>query len=134
MPLNTDINCYCGSMAPASQCCARFIYQGQIASTAVELMRSRYSAHVYGAIDYLWQTWSTSSRHSTSPEAIHQWANRCEWLGLEILDWHKGGVSDQEGTVTFIAQYRLGQKTHQHLEKSLFRREQSFWRYVDHCA
>lgn len=134
MPLTAPNYCPCGSMAPASRCCSRLIYQGQVATTALELMRSRYSAHVCGAIDYLWQTWSETTRHRTSQDAIREWANSCQWLGLEILDWDKGGEQDSEGTVTFSATYRLGDQTHRHLEKSLFRREGGQWRYLDHCA
>ncbi|MDO3388286.1 YchJ family metal-binding protein [Gilvimarinus sp. SDUM040013] len=134
MPLAAPNYCPCGSTVAASQCCSRFIYQGQAASTALELMRSRYSGHVCGAIEYLWETWSESTRHRTSIAAIREWATSCEWLGLEILDWQGGGHSDSQGTVTFSATYRIGQQTHRHLEKSAFCRENGFWRYFDHCA
>ncbi|MDO3382915.1 YchJ family protein [Gilvimarinus algae] len=134
MPLTAINYCPCGSGTASSSCCSALIFHGQAAKTALELMRSRYSAHVLLAVDYLWNTWSESTRHRTSPEAIREWAASCDWLGLDILDHQAGGEADDEGTVTFSASYRLGEQAHQHLEKSLFRRENGLWRYVDHCA
>lgn len=133
MPLTTPNYCPCGSALAGARCCARFINQGQIPATALELMRSRYTAHVCGAIDYLWLSWSETTRQDTTKEAIAEWAASCDWLGLEILNCQAGGPGDTEGTVTFCATYRLDRRLHQHLEKSLFRREQNLWRYVGHC-
>lgn len=133
MPLTAMNSCPCGSGDLGSQCCAPYLDLLREAPTALKLMRSRYTAHVCGNVDYLWKTWSESSRHRTSQAAIREWAHSCQWLGLEILDWQDGEEQDQQGTVTFSASYRLGEQTHRHLEKSLFRRENGSWRYVDHC-
>ncbi|UTF61483.1 YchJ family protein [Gilvimarinus sp. DA14] len=134
MPLTAPINCPCGSGNATADCCGPLIFEGQSAPTAERLMRSRYTAHVVQAIDYLWQTWSVSSRNRTSKEAIDDWARSCHWLGLDILACEGGGADDDTGTVTFSARYQLGQQTHHHLEKSLFRRESGHWRYIDHCG
>lgn len=133
MPLTAPTICPCGSNKPTLECCGQFIFSGKAAPTAQELMRSRYTAHVLQDIDYLWLTWSETSRNRTSKEAIKDWAQNCTWLGLDILACELGGVRDDTGTVTFSARYQLGQQTHQHLEKSLFRRESNQWRYIDHC-
>ncbi|WP_157497880.1 YchJ family protein [Gilvimarinus chinensis] len=133
MPLTAPTICPCGSGKPTSQCCGPLIFEGRHAPTAESLMRSRYTAHVLLAIDYVWSTWSSASRNRTTKEAIGEWASSCHWLGLEILSCEAGGINDNTGTVTFSARYQQGQQTHQHLEKSLFRREGGHWRYIDHC-
>ena len=94
-------------------------------------MRSRYSAHVLLAIDYLWHTWAAPGRAQSSPEEIRAWAQSCDWQGLEIVATDKGGSDDQQGIVSFIAHFRQGGKNHQHREISRFVREQGEWRYLD---
>lgn len=95
-------------------------------------MRSRYTAHVVLAIDYLWDTWSPEQRLHSSKADIHQWAESCDWLGLQILATSQGLGSDQEGYVEFIALYRQQGQLQQHHEKSLFRKNLGKWLYVDH--
>ena len=133
MPLTPSSICPRGSGLGLTECCGRLIYQGLTAETAEQLMRSRYSAHVLRAIDYIWQSWSETTRQCTTPEAIRDWAESCEWLKLDILHTDDGGTADDTGTVTFCAHYRLGDHTHQHPEKSLFQREAGQWHYVAHC-
>lgn len=95
-------------------------------------MRSRYSAHVLLAIDYLWRTWSPELRQRSSPEAIHAWASSCEWLGLEILATRQGAAADSEGVVEFIAHFRQQGEIYQHHEISYFVHTTQGWLYVDH--
>jgi|SRR5690554_599040 len=133
MPLNASTTCPCGSQESLHKCCSPLILQGAKALTAEQLMRSRYTAHTLLAVDYLWHTWSPARRGDSSPEAIWQWASRCQWLGLNILACEAGGIDDNEGHVTFCARYRLEGQTQYHLEKSLFRRENGLWRYLDHA-
>ncbi len=95
-------------------------------------MRSRYSAHALLAIDYLWDTWSPEQRLRSSKQDILQWAQSCDWLGLQILATHKGQAGDQEGTVEFIALFRQNGQLQQHHELSLFRKNLGKWLYVDH--
>jgi len=138
MPLKTRANatnplraCPCGSGKTLQACCLPYI-QGQApAPTAEALMRSRYSAHVLLAIDYLWRTWARSGRRHSSPDDIRAWAQSCEWLGLEIVATDKGGEQDREGVVSFIAHYRQAGVNQAHREISRFVREQGEWRYLD---
>ncbi|MDQ6967588.1 MAG: YchJ family metal-binding protein, partial [Mariprofundaceae bacterium] len=48
--------CPCGSNKPFASCC-RPIIANDSASTAEQLMRSRYSAFVLGDAEYLLKTW-----------------------------------------------------------------------------
>ena len=95
-------------------------------------MRSRYTAHVLLAIDYLWNTWSPEQRINSSKQAIHAWASSCEWLGLRILETQAGQVQDAQGLVSFIALFRQAGQLHEHHEVSVFNKTQQGWFYVNH--
>lgn len=123
--------CPCGSGGLLQVCCLPYIQGAKSAPTAEALMRSRYTAHVLLAIDYLWSTWAEAGRIHSSPEQVHAWAVSCEWLGLEIIATDKGGENDPQGIVSFIARFRQGGKAQEHREISRFVREQGQWRYLD---
>ena len=95
-------------------------------------MRSRYTAHVLLAIDYLWGTWSPEQRIRSSKQDIQAWASSCEWLGLRILDTQAGQPQDNEGLVSFVALFRQHGQLHEHHEISLFKKTLQGWVYVDH--
>ena len=48
--------CHCGSGQSYESCCAPYVTGAEQAPTAEALMRSRYSAYVEHAIDYLGET------------------------------------------------------------------------------
>ena len=95
-------------------------------------MRSRYTAYALLDIDYLWDTWSAKARTRSSKEEIRQWAESCEWLGLQILATEAGGEQDTQGLVTFAARFRCNGQVQQHHEVSLFEKTAEGWRYIDH--
>ena len=115
--------CPCGSGIDYQQCCGRW-HAGESASTAEQLMRSRYTAFVIRNESYLLATW----HHSTRPSQIDFELTQ-KWLGLKIVATHTDG---DLATVEFIARYRLGgaSAARQH-EVSRFVREQGRWFYVD---
>ncbi len=124
--------CPCGSQKSLAHCCLPYIQGNSWPETAEQLMRSRYTAHLLLAIDYLWDTWSPEQRLRSSKSDIRHWAESCDWLGLQILSTRKGLVNDQEGLVEFIALYRHKGQFQQHHELSLFRRNLGKWLYIDH--
>jgi SEC-C motif-containing protein len=94
-----------------------------VADTPEKLMRSRYSAYVTGAEDYLKATWHPSTRPKdtvTDPGM--------KWLGLEVK-----AVTQEadQGTVSFVARCRVAGKGHRLQETSRFVREDGLWFYVD---
>ena len=134
-PLNTsDTPCPCGSSQVLNSCCLPFIEGTQQAATAEQLMRSRYTAHTLLAIDYLWDTWSPDQRLRSSKADIRAWAERCEWLGLQVLGTQDGGVTDDSGIVEFIALFRQQCQLQQHHEVSVFKKILGKWLYIDHQA
>ncbi len=124
--------CPCGSQKILGDCCLPFIEGSITAPTAEALMRSRYTAHVILAIDYLWNTWNPEQRVRSSKQDIEAWASSCDWLGLRILDTQAGQPQDSEGLVTFVALFRQQGQLHEHHEVSVFKKVLHAWLYVDH--
>ncbi len=115
--------CPCGGNNYA-QCCGRFIDSGEIAQTAEQLMRSRYTAYSLHNEDYLKATWHASTR---PVEAVAQ-DDGVKWLGLEVRRHVPDGDT---ATVEFVARYKIGGRAHRLHEVSRFVREDGRWYYVD---
>jgi SEC-C motif domain protein len=131
-PLTPQSICPCGSQKQLGDCCLIYIEGKSTAPTAEALMRSRYTAHVILAVDYLWQTWSPEMRVKSSKADIEAWASSCEWLGLQILATEAGRATDQHGVVSFIALFRQNGQLQHHQETSVFQKAFDGWKYVDH--
>jgi SEC-C motif-containing protein len=121
----TRINCHCGSQKTFQECCEPYIKGTQKAPTAEALMRSRYSAYVAHAADYLVTTTHISQRKYHSKKDILDWATNNKWLKLEI-------IKATENTVEFKA-YFMDNNLHTqiHHEHSTFKLENGSWFYVD---
>ena len=104
------------------------------ASTALALMRSRYTAYVRGAIDYLIATHDPETRGTLDVPAMTAWSRDTTWLGLEIVATARGGERDADGTVEFIAFGVTRGAPFRQRERSRFRRVDGAWRYVDGVA
>jgi SEC-C motif-containing protein len=127
--------CPCGTGRPFDRCCGPLIDGSAVAESAEALMRSRYSAHVRGAIDYLVETYDPDTRASVDRAATARWARESEWLGLTVLATEAGGPADERGIVEFEARYRsAGGAPQVHRERSRFRRHDGRWTYVDGTA
>ena len=125
--------CPCGSSDDLDACCGRFL-AGAPAPTALALMRSRYTAYVRGAIDYLVDTHDASTRGTIDRAAVVAWIRDTAWLGLEIVHTVNGGASDDEGVVEFIARGTTRGAPFAQRERSRFRRREGRWFYVDGAA
>jgi SEC-C motif-containing protein len=115
--------CPCGGGA-YTQCCGRFISGEKVPQTALELMRSRYTAYTMQDDAYLQSTWHCSTR--PVEEKITEAG--LKWLGLEV---RKHVPAGDEATVEFIARYKVGGRAHRLHEISRFVREDGRWFYVD---
>jgi SEC-C motif-containing protein len=123
--------CPCQSGQDYDDCCGPIITGRRSAPTAEALMRSRYSAFVKGEVDHLHHSLHPDQRADHDPEATRQWAERSEWLKLEILDKQGGGEADDSGRVEFIATYRQKGATLNHHEIGEFQRVGGVWYYTD---
>jgi SEC-C motif-containing protein len=120
------IRCHCGLPAPYGECCGRFIDGAETAPTAEQLMRSRYSAFVEANADYLLATWHPDTRPSRVRFDPGQ-----RWLGLSIKSTLAGTESDREGTVEFVARFKVNGKGHRLHEVSRFEQIEGLWYYRD---
>jgi len=116
--------CYCKSGLGFSECCEPILRVLEVAPTALSLMRSRYSAYCLGDVNYLQ---ATTHDHTWSDEElkfIQDWADNSFWQHLEIVD-------HSEYMVEFKAYYIFKGKQHIHHEKSIFKKVNDMWKYVD---
>ncbi|MBP0902794.1 YchJ family protein [Mariniflexile gromovii] len=124
------MNCYCGNTTPYSECCEKIHRNIQLAITAEQLMRSRYSAFAKADGDYLMQSHHSSTRPIKEKKSIVAWAKSVQWIKLEVLETSKGKPIDTEGTVTFNAYFYENGNVEVIHEKSAFIKENNAWKYL----
>tara|TARA_R110000764_G_scaffold95555_3_gene179397 strand:- start:1123 stop:1509 length:387 start_codon:yes stop_codon:yes gene_type:complete len=124
------MDCTCGSHKPYADCCGKAHKDISTATTAEQLMRSRYSAFVLGNGNYLMDSHHSSTRPVKEKKAIEAWAKSVSWIRLEVLDREKGEINDQNGTVTFNAYFFENGKVDVIHEKSEFVKEKGLWMYL----
>ncbi|MDB5894385.1 MAG: hypothetical protein JWQ88_1916 [Rhodoferax sp.] len=125
--------CPCGRLGRGQKplahadCCGRYLddFAGQPAPDAESLMRSRYSAFVREADEYLLATWHPAHR----PDHI-AFAPGVKWLGLTVRSHRQ--VDERNAEVEFVARQREpgGRAVRLH-ERSRFVREGGRWFYLD---
>lgn len=111
------------------ECCKPFLSGTADAPTAVQLMRSRYTAFVVGDVAHLLATWHPSTR----PEHL-ELDPTVRWLRLDVLRRERGGPLDRDGIVEFRAIHRQDGERGELHEVSAFVREHGHWFYVSALA
>jgi SEC-C motif domain protein len=140
IPPDRPLACPCGGAAPGrktgaaaprfADCCGRFLDGGERAPTALELMRSRYSAYVLGAAPYLRATWDPSTCPADLEAGLQADGAATRWLGLDIKRHQPLEAGRAE--VEFVARYKIGGRAHRLHELSRFTQDDhGIWRYVD---
>lgn len=125
--IQTDgAGCPCDTGLPYGQCCRPF-HEGALAPTAVQLMRSRYSAFALGLEAHLVRTWHPRTR----PETLDL-DDGTTWLGLTVHRTEAGLAGDETGVVEFTARWQAADGTLGSLhEVSRFARRANRWLYLD---
>jgi len=122
--------CHCGSQKEPELCCLSIISGKREAQTALELMRSRYTAFTKADGAYLMRSHHSSTRPVKDRKKIESWARSVEWMGLVILNTANGEAPDNTGYVEFRALYLDKGELYEIHEKSFFKREEGKWVYV----
>jgi len=122
--------CPCGSAVAYETCCRPLIKGEQPASTAEQLMRSRYSAYVKKEMEYVYSSLHPEHRSDYDEKSSRDWAESAEWHTFEIVSTKGGGPEDREGTVEFIAAYSEKGVRTEHHELSTFKKEGDTWYFV----
>ena len=134
MKIEILMSCYCGLAEPFATCCQPFINGIKFASTAEQLMRSRYSAYATKASDYLFHTTASGSQQNNSKKAIKEWAEQTQWLQLTIEKAESINLSKFDPkrlpAVQFTALYLHQRILYKLTECSFFTVEHQHWKYV----
>ena len=122
--------CPCGTSMLLQECCGRF-HAGAVPGTALELMRSRYSAYALGLVDYIIDTTHKESPHRGSDltrwrEELKLFSKETKFEGLKIIEFIDGAKT---ASVTFRATLKHGAKDVSFTEKSAFTKEGGRWFY-----
>jgi SEC-C motif-containing protein len=120
--------CPCGSEKDYEKCCGA-IHRGESkAQSALELMKSRYSAYVVGNGRYLVDTAVPENRYEADVALIEEHARQTEWLGLQIVSSSESGDT---ATVEFKAFYKEEESIKMLHEKSRFIKSDGMWFYAE---
>ena len=121
--------CPCGSDKHYQQCCEIAHKDHAKVTFPEQLMRSRYSAHVLGLVDYVITTYHPSCNAEEQRAGITESIDS-DWAGLEVIDTTKGS-HENEGFVEFKAYFNDGMEQYCMQERSRFIREDGLWYYID---
>lgn len=128
-------DCPCCSGRVYAECCEPMISGAVVASTAEQLLRSRYSAHAVGAVDYIVETNHADTRDTIDRDATEKWAAESTWSGLDIKRIEGGEAGDAQGQIEFVASYRDARDRAQtHHELALFEKVGDRWFFKDAAA
>ncbi|OCL83647.1 YchJ family protein [Arcobacter porcinus] len=133
MKLSVNSLCPCGSLKKYKKCCRIFHDDIKNPSSALELMKSRFSAFAVLRSDYIIKTTHQkncdfSLNTSSWKEDIELFCKNTDFEKLEILDF----IDDEfESFVTFKATLFQDKLDISFIEKSRFLKENNTWLYVD---
>ena len=125
-------DCPCGTGRGYDKCCGPYLGGEAKPETAEQLMRARYTAHVVADVSYVGATQHPETADEYDEAATQTWAEKSEWLGLEIQNTSAGSSVDETGTVEFVAMYRDAEGTvRKHHELGTFKKLNNEWMFFD---
>ncbi len=127
---NSPKLCPCGSGLSYENCCQPF-HEGTLASNALELMRSRYSAYALNLPNYIIQTTHPASPHYQIDrkkwlQQIAEFSLKSRFLGLEVLSFHE---TPAIAVVVFVVKLVQNKQDVTFTEKSYFEKFKGRWLY-----
>lgn len=123
--------CPCCSGATFANCCKEIVAGTKLANTPLELMRSRYTAHVCKEMPHILRTMRGRALKLFDEEKTYtEWFDQSVWNKLEIIDSPEVQKYDKEGIVEFKAYYTFQGKDEFLHERSKFIKEDGQWFYV----
>ena len=133
MKFSVNNICPCGSSKKYKKCCKIFHDQISLPKTALELMKSRYSAFAFANANYIILTTHEKNPDFTTDlkswkEDILDFSENTKFEKLDILDFKDGEI---ESFVTFKVTLWQGQKDISFVERSRFLKVDKKWLYVN---
>ena len=136
MKLNVNNPCPCGSLQKYKKCCKVFHDKIKLPKTALELMKSRFTAFSVQNADYI--IFTTHKDNPDFTNDIKSWkadildlSQNTNLEKLEILDFSEEDAEDTESFVTFKATLKQYNNDISFTEKSRFLKENGNWLYGD---
>lgn len=126
-----DQDCPCKSRHSYGSCCHPLHTGKQQASTAEQLMRSRYSAYFFRLSEYLCSSHHPDTRGKDLLAELEEFVHQVNWVYLKVHSTSKGQADDKKGKVEFTVKYFLDGELQEMTEHSRFRRHQGKWKYYD---
>lgn len=125
------MQCTCHSGLQYMECCEPYHKKKALPESALQLMRTRYSAYALKNADYIMDTThpdapSQSMNHDEWRESILFFCNRTKFRGLKIVEFLEGEL---ESFVTFFAHLFEGDRDVSFQETSRFYRIDDRWLY-----
>lgn len=125
------IECPCCSGNMFKDCCKEIVAGTKFAQTPLELMRSRYTAHVCKEMPHILRTMRGKALKLFDEEKTYdEWFELSTWKKLEIIDAPAVEKYSKEGHVEFKAYYIFKEQEHILHERSKFIKEDNQWFYV----
>jgi SEC-C motif-containing protein len=122
---NSESGCICGSGLAFTGCCLPLVDGHKSATSAEQLMRSRYTAYALGRADYILDSW-----HRRTQPAQIDLDDSIKWCGLRVISVSR--EKNNTAYVEFVAEFKgAGHNSGQMHERSRFLFEQSRWFYMD---
>jgi len=123
--------CPCGNGNKYKKCCQPF-HKGKLPKTALELMKSRYSAFALSNGKYIIHTTHTNNPDYTIDttkwlQDIQNFVTSCEFKNLEVIEFTS---LENEAFVTFKATIFCNKEDCSFTEKSRFIKENNKWFYI----
>jgi SEC-C motif-containing protein len=130
MKISVNSFCPCGSTKKFKKCCKIF-HDGSNPKSALDLMKSRYSAYAANDYKYIIKTTHKKNKDFNNnfdewKESILEFSKNCQFKKLEIIDFSDGL---EESYVTFKATIFQGGLDVSFSEKSKFLKEEGVWLY-----
>lgn len=120
--------CPCCSLLKFKECCKPYLEKLKTPQTAEQLMRSRYTAFFLNDFAYIEETMRENAlKRFSLKDAISQ-AKNCKWTGLKVVEHTR---ENDSAFVEFVAEYSSYGKVFSMREKSLFKKIEGQWFYVD---
>lgn len=124
-------DCPCCSGKEFSACCQEIIAGNKIAQTPLELMRSRYTAHICKNMPHIVRTMRGKALKLFDPEKTkEEWFDQCEWNKLEIIDAPDVSKNSSDGVVEFKAYYTFNGNEQILHERAKFQKISDQWYYI----
>lgn len=92
-------------------------------------MRSRYTAYVLKNIPYIVETTAPNQQSHLNVQALQNWADTTQWLGLQILKTET--LTKVQSAVEFNAVFQGEEGEQSHQERSIFVKIEGRWYFVD---